>query len=238
MSGLSLNSAVQLLKSLLEFVKSQRSEFEFYEEKGKLKSLITQYKESSKQTHKRKRQFDEGSSAEILFTASEKFKVEIFLINIIIDKLSSVLQHRLEAYKNIHDKFGFLSNLTELSKDGILSAANKLMDEYSSDFEDCFPSELVQFSELFQTGSTSRHEQKEGRCAVQNTTSTEMRMLLLLNEFQCTQSFLNVHIALRIYLCMTTSNCSGERSFSKLKRIKKMKLEVVWDNRDSACFHL
>ena len=35
-----------------------------------------------------------------------------------------------------------------------------------------------------------------------------------------TQTLLNVDIVLRIYLCMMTSNCSGERSFSRLKRIK------------------
>ena len=36
-SGLALNSAVHILKSLLEFVKNQRSEFEYYEEKGRKK---------------------------------------------------------------------------------------------------------------------------------------------------------------------------------------------------------
>ena len=48
----------------------------------------------------------------------------------------------------------------------------------------------------------------------------ELEMLMFLNRFKCIQSFPNVHIALRIYLCMMTSNCSGERSFSKLKKIK------------------
>lgn len=33
--------------------------------------------------------------------------------------------------------------------------------------------------------------------------------------------FPNVEIALRIFLSMMVTNCSGERSFSKLKRIKK-----------------
>ena len=32
--------------------------------------------------------------------------------------------------------------------------------------------------------------------------------------------FPNIEIALRIYLSLMVSNCSGERSFSKLKRIK------------------
>ena len=32
--------------------------------------------------------------------------------------------------------------------------------------------------------------------------------------------FLNIEIALCIYLCLMVTNCSGKRSFSKLKRIK------------------
>ena len=32
--------------------------------------------------------------------------------------------------------------------------------------------------------------------------------------------FPNIEVALRLYLCLMVTNCSGERSFSKLKRIK------------------
>ena len=107
----------------------------------------------------------------------------------------------------------------QLSNDAIRWAAAKLVEEYSSDFEDCFPSELVQFSELFKTVIVQGQGQKEAQCEPQNT-CTELKMLLFLNELNFTQFFPNVHIALRIYLSMMTSNCSGERSFSKLKRIK------------------
>ena len=130
-----------------------------------------------------------------------------------MDALSSALQHRLNSYKNIQEKFGFLSNLIELSKEDIRRAATKLMEYYVNDFEDCFPWELIQFSELYKT--VGGRERKKS-----HNTSTELEMLLLLNQNMCTQSFPNVHIALRIYLSMTTSNCSGERSFSKMKRIK------------------
>ena len=37
------------------------------------------------------------------------------------------------------------------------------------------------------------------------------------------QAFPNTEIALRIYLCLMSTNCSGERSFSQLKRIKDAK---------------
>ena len=48
--------------------------------------------------------------------------------------------------------------------------------------------------------------------------SIEMKMFQLLNDFK--QTFPNVLIAMRIYLSLMSSNCTGERSFSKLKRIK------------------
>ena len=71
---------------------------------------------------------------------------------------------------------------------------------------------MIQFCEFYKT---IRDQER----AMQNL-STEMEMLLLLNQNVCSQSFPNVHIALRIYLAMAKSNCSGERSFSKMKRIK------------------
>lgn len=87
------------------------------------------------------------------------------------------------------------------------------MKEYATDFEDCFPTELAQFVELMK--KVSEQEQREIK-----SETTELKMLSMLNQFKCIQTFPNVHIALRIYLSMMSSNCSGERSFSKLKRIK------------------
>ena len=46
-------------------------------------------------------------------------------------------------------------------------------------------------------------------------------MFLLLHEHQLTQTFRNVEIMLRIYLSMV-SNCSGERTFSKMGIIKSL----------------
>ena len=43
-------------------------------------------------------------------------------------------------------------------------------------------------------------------------------------------TFSNVEIALRIYLVLMVANCSGERSFSKLKLIKnRLRTSVVQD---------
>ena len=68
-----------------------------------------------------------------------------------MDALSSALQHRWNSYNNIQEKFGFMSYLIEISNEEINRAATKLMEYYVNDFEDCFPSELIQFSEFYKT---------------------------------------------------------------------------------------
>jgi hypothetical protein len=45
-------------------------------------------------------------------------------------------------------------------------------------------------------------------------------MYVILQEDDITTAFPNVEIALRIYLSLMCTNCSGERSFSKLGRVK------------------
>ena len=50
-----------------------------------------------------------------------------------------------------------------------------------------------------------------------------MYKLILVKDANVKESFLNVELVLRIYLTIMVSNCTGERSFSKLKLIKNSK---------------
>ena len=45
-------------------------------------------------------------------------------------------------------------------------------------------------------------------------------MFVTIHRNDMVETFANVEIALRLYLCMFVTNCTGERSFSKLKLIK------------------
>ena len=47
--------------------------------------------------------------------------------------------------------------------------------------------------------------------------SLELKLFRFLHEFDLVCCFPNVEITLRIYLCMFVTNCTVERSFSKLK---------------------
>ena len=94
----------------------------------------------------------------------------------------------------------------------IETSADNLISTYPNDFECTLSSELSQFAEIFRCTYPQDHKPES------IGDSIEMKMFQLLNDFK--QTFPNVLIAMRIYLSLMSSNCTGERSFSKLKRIK------------------
>ena len=107
--------------------------------------------------------------------------------------------------------FGFLKNLQEATHEDINEGSQRLVQAYPEDLEDDLGEELIQFSAFLNTkvGSTMDNEKNK---------EAEMYNLIKKNKLELL--FLNVNIALRIYLSLMVTNCSGERSFSKLKRIK------------------
>ena len=94
------------------------------------------------------------------------------------------------------------------------SAADCLVRFYPVDLENSLEGELLQFSALIQSFGTCDADNNESKQC------KEITMYLLLKNRDIMQTFPNVEIVLRIYLCMLVSNCTGERSFSTLKRIK------------------
>jgi len=78
------------------------------------------------------------------------------------------------------------------------------------DLEESLGEEMVQFQPLI---ALFLEEKEESR-------SIERFMYEVIIGKNLKSTFPNVKIVLRIYLCLMVSNCSGERSFSKLKLIK------------------
>ena len=183
-----LNTHVELLKSLIAYLNERRSLFDHYENQGIDLSENQNYRDFSK---KRKKRSENINS--IVFTPSERFRVETFLI-IIIDKLTISLMHRLCAYE--HDIFGFLRNLKSLINQEIVDTACKHHDTYPNHMEDTLLDEMVHFSALLRS---------------------EKNWYI----------FPNKETLLKMYLCTMVTNCSGERSFSTLKRVKTLALYNV-----------
>jgi hypothetical protein len=98
-----------------------------------------------KETKKRKLQFDDGKSAEVKFDAKTNMQVNTFNVLIIIDQLMQELNHRLEAYRDIEDKFGLKKKMKTLSHAEVQEKTRHLQSIYCSDLEDNFPTECCHF---------------------------------------------------------------------------------------------
>ena len=88
---------------------------------------------------------------------------------------------------------------------------------YPADFESAFCTEFHQFttfiSEQENLITPGQHPSQLNYREVQN-------MYTLVKSSGLDSAFPNVEVALRIYLSLKITNCSGERSFSHLKRVK------------------
>ena len=104
-----------------------------------------------------------------------------------------------------------------LSDDGnnIRSAAERLVAACENDLETDIYDEFVQFHKLLKT-DLGKSVVKQHHSAV----SVDLRIYKLITGANLQTVFLNIEVGLRIYLCLMVTNCSGERSFSKPKRIK------------------
>lgn len=206
---LDLNTAVASLISLKDYVASKRDSFENYVKEGKELSDSTEYVQARhKFRNVRLNPLDYGHTKEVQLTPSEKYRTESFLS--VIDQFVASLDRRLQAYKDISSKFGFFSNFNELSSDKLKAAADHLLKCYPDDLDGTFCDELCQFVKFVDIFADEKPKK----------ISAELFMYHLIKKKSVQDTFPNVEIALRIYLILMITNCSGERSFSKLKLIE------------------
>src|SRR5688572_21101957 len=114
--------------------------------------------------------------------------------------------------------FNLLSRLQEMPSAEVVTAAQTLSEKYPEDLESDLSMEPTQFAQFVKINSARRDKLEDshgGKVGVK--ANGELSMYLLLYKMQLTQTFPNVEIML---LSMMVSNCSGERTFSKLGIIK------------------
>jgi len=138
---------------------------------------------------------------------------------VVIDQLQSSLRKRIDAYSHVRDVFAVLLRFRELDSDELRQGSSKLAQTYPSDLQaDELANEIVQFVEFAKTREC-------------NTVSS-LAMLIYMEDLHGT--FPNVSIALRMYMALMVSNCSGERSFSKMALIKSKLRSTMKDSRLTA----
>ena len=208
--SVNLGVVVSLLQSLKLFTDSLRDRFAGYESKARAIAKHTEYTDSTRRALQRSRQitFLEGPAPDTILDASNKFKVETYLA--VIDSLVQGLSQRLAAYENIYGLFGFFAELQDMDVKAIEEGYVKLAAFYKEDLDQ---QDLI---------SECQHFKHHARCQRQSRDSepTMSDLYRLVKTDSLESTFPTIEIALRIYLSLMPTNCTGERSFSKLKIIK------------------
>ena len=208
--GLPLNTAIHLLESLVSYIESLRDQYQRYETLGKELSGTTTYRKEMRRKRSIKRYFDEIEAPDsVERSPGESFRIDHYIP--IIDQLLTSLRARIEAYRSLCGRFGFLLNITTLTNDDLRTAANKLVKYYSKDLEAELESEIIQFASLIKGLVKAKVLDLSKRFEI------GMFEQIMANDLH--EAFPNVYIMFKIYLCMFVTNCKGERSFSKLKLI-------------------
>ena len=144
---------------------------------------------------------------------SRKFRQNCFeyfnIIEYYIDTFTSALDHRIAyiGYKQVGLRFGFRLSASEIAEN-----SERLLNIYKNDLDSDVKEELLQFQQF--CANLLKYDPEE------EDISREQAMYSLIIKKNVRESFLNVEIILRTYLTLMVSNCAGEHSFSRLKRIK------------------
>ena len=155
-------------------------------------------------------------------SSRNKFLNSTFFV--VIDKLEAELMFRLKAYQDVSNRFGFLKNLASTSLDEIRYSTHQLATYYPNDLEDSVVEEFCHFVSFLESRNENSIVNSDHKVSI------ECQMFTFLSKNNLQDIFPNVYITLQLYLCMMISNCSGERSFSKLSLIKnKMRSSMLQD---------
>lgn len=122
----------------------------------------------------------------------------------------SALSKRQKAYEKVNGVFGFLRQLQSFTPEEIVKRSSNLIKSYPEDLEESLGEEFVQFIELLKTDLASHIGTK------QDLVELQFYRLIIDNSLEA--CFPNVENALRIYLSLMVTNCSGERSFFKTEK--------------------
>ncbi|KAF3845791.1 hypothetical protein F7725_002869 [Dissostichus mawsoni] len=149
---LDLCNAVDLVRSLREYVAGLRDQFDNFETAAKNMSptVSEEYRADTQRKRKRKSQADDSSEPECELSGRSRFRTSVFIR--VIDRLVSELDRRYQSYNDVCENFGFLNRFHSISPQDLRSAARSLQQKYSSDLEEEFVEEAVHFRELPWTG--------------------------------------------------------------------------------------
>lgn len=208
-------TVVQLYDSLIELVTDSRDKFNEFESKAKILSEIQEYEKDTRRIKKRKIQPGESAAGEVELDGRDKMRVSTFLV--VLDNLKSELKRRRDAYEKFHEKFSFLTKLTSMTSDEVELKAKNLLKTHPQDLEENFVDECLHF---------------RAHCNIlKDKWKSALEILKWIRKEDIQTVYPNVEIALRMCVCAPVTNCSGERSFSWLRRAKNFLRSKMTEDR-------
>ncbi|KAL4085032.1 hypothetical protein QTP88_027870 [Uroleucon formosanum] len=218
-----LEDVVDLYKSLIGYVceirtdemfqqfieeakKTKQEEYEWDQKRHRVRPLVCDELEQ-----------DKSRENEIVLGGKKKLQVIYFAV---LDKIRQQLEMKHSGYASIYEKFNFLINIDNesISTDDIVRGAERLQQFYEIDIdENTFTQECIHFKMYI-------HNTIEKKQPGQS-------LFTFIRNQELEEIFPNVSIALRIFSCVAVTNCSAERSFSCLKRIKTFLRSSIGENR-------
>lgn len=218
-----LSTVSIIYSSLLEYVKSIKQEYDFdiYENGALAKSEAAVYEDEIKRTKIRKLLPGETREGEIHLSGRDNFRVNSYLV--ILDTLINELEKRKNSYDELNSLFGFLvkSVASPLSLKELNDHSTRLCNFYDKDLPgpEAFANEALHFF-----GFLNQFDENERPKTLQS-----MYQALCENDLQDVYPYID--ITLRLFLSIPATNCSAERSFSVLKRIKDYSRSTMGEKR-------
>ncbi|XP_060859956.1 uncharacterized protein LOC132937141 isoform X2 [Metopolophium dirhodum] len=157
---------------------------------------------------------DEASNSDINYKISTYF--------VILDRIKNELEKRKIAYDQLFEKYSFFFQLEKLNSVEIREQAKCLQDIYVDDLGSSFPNECVHFKSHIKN------------LKVDERPKNIQQMLIFIKNNDFSEMYPYIVIALRMLLCTPCSNCSTERSFSALKRVKSYLRSNIKEERLNA----
>lgn len=216
--GIEICTVVVLYEGLIAHLKQMRDRYDEFESEAKRYFTTDSdctYSVDTSRKRTRKVMPNDGHAAEVSQTGKESFVANTFYV--IIDKLIVEMDRRREAYAVLNDNFSFLTD-EKLSTAEVRDRATNLVKLYPSDLEADFVDEFLMFRSIC-------------ICSKAETVTDMLQMLVVKNLLN---SFPNVTIAFRIYLSIIGTSCTGERTFSVLKRVKNYQRSTMGQPKLSA----
>ncbi|XP_060855344.1 uncharacterized protein LOC132938912 [Metopolophium dirhodum] len=184
--------ALNLLISLKHYVSNLRKCSTLYENKINQLSPKIKEKYSDEQERIKKKKFPNDSGCnQVSLSGHDKFRVETYYV--IIDSFCSQLEKRIEAYSFLKNNFLFITKLHV-----VLPQDTDEEEEVNKSLEN-----FILFKPSYD-----------------DTQDYLLDIWKHFNEKNLLLSFPNLYTAIKIYLTIPIANCSAERAFSKLARIK------------------